>query len=354
MKQRNIYRTIALMACCLLLGAACSTDKDNSMTITSETMSLYSSQDLKSGETSRQQAVFLFWDFGDWLNHTEHPVPLHIKKPDSDLNDYNRPNPPYNTGELYPDGNLRVVATGYAPATLEPERRNDNTENYERLTLPYDSLCITDVLTSINPLVASASLPFDREDGEALCFEHAQARVYFKAKLADDMGKFVQKVRIQLGASAVATHAVWNRETYRYDVKASDTTYTLTQPGDDQLSQETSVDIGWAYIVPELVDVPVTITVEKSEDVSFTNAQEITFPATLNFNIDRNSEDPDDIDVSGNLKEKTKLYANESYTFTLVFSEEGIELVGNLCPWEEGGYLIVPVYPLRPDKFGQP
>ena len=47
----------------------------------------------------------------------------------------------------------------------------------------------------------------------------------------------------------------------------------------------------------------------------------------------------------GSLKTEDILYANESYTFTLVFGEESIELTGNRCEWENGGYLIVPIYP---------
>ena len=62
--------------------------------------------------------------------------------------------------------------------------------------------------------------------------------------------------------------------------------------------------------------------------------------ATLHFDIERDGPEED----QG--KNTNTLYANESYTFTLVFSEEGIELIGNKCPWEEGGYLVIPIYPL--------
>lgn len=142
--------------------------------------------------SAANDAVFLFWDFGDVLGNVANPNPLHVKYPQEHIDTYKRPNEPYNTDELYPDGNRRVMATGYAPATfLVPETDGDRTD-YEKLGLPkkgedmpedeeIKNLCQIDVLTSIEPLVASAALPFDREDGETLQFMHAQSRVYFYA-----------------------------------------------------------------------------------------------------------------------------------------------------------------------------
>lgn len=292
--------------------------------------------------SSADDAVFLFWDFGDVLSGTTTPNPLHVKEPEHTINTYKRPNSPYNTGERYPDGNRRVMATGYAPSTLIPATRSDDTKDYETLTIPADGLCKTDVLTSVEPIVASAALPFDREGGETLQFMHAQSKVIFQGKLAENMGKFIQNVRIELASSLVATQVVWDREKSLYVPQAKETeAYIVAQQGDDQLSKEKAEEIGEAYIVPEQTTLPVTITVKKSEDVGFTESEEITFPATLSFDIQRN--EADDWDKG---KDANKLYANEAYTFTIVFSEEGIELVGNKCPWENGGYLIVPIYPL--------
>ena len=106
------------------------------------------------------------------LGNVANPNPLHVKYPQEHIDTYKRPNEPYNTGELYPDGNRRVMATGYAPATfLVPETDGGRTD-YEKLGLPkkdedmpedeeIKNLCQIDVLTSIEPLVASAALPFD-------------------------------------------------------------------------------------------------------------------------------------------------------------------------------------------------
>ena len=277
------------------------------------------------------------------------PTPLYVKRPEKHIDTYKRPNEPYNTGELYPDGNRRVMATGYAPATLEPEKRTDDTDNYERLTIPKDGLCKTDVLTSITPVVASAALPFDREYGETLQFMHAQSRVYFNAKLAEGSEEFLKNVRIKLSPTVVATQVVWDREKSLYvPIASGQESYELAQqPNDDNdyymLTHENPLEIGWAYIIPERTNLPVSVTVARAEtsDASGDEWKDVTMEATLYFDIERDGQAEEDQGKNTN-----KLYANESYTFTLVFSEEGIELIGNICPWEEGGYLVIPIYPL--------
>lgn len=335
------------------LFAACSQDgvPDNGASGSAE-MRIYTDvaradeEETDAGSTAND-AVFLFWDFGDVLGNATNPNPLHVKYPQEHIDTYKRPNEPYNTDELYPDGNRRVMATGYAPATLEPEKRTDDTDNYERLTIPKDGLCKTDVLTSITPVVASAALPFDREDGETLQFMHAQSRVYFKAKLAENAEEYLKNVRITLPPNVVATQVEWNRDKSLYvPIASGKESYKLAQqPKDDNdyymLTRENPLEIGWAYIVPGQTDLSVEVTVARGESAEATEWKDFTVEPTFEFKIERDAGD--DWDKG---KNENTLYANESYTFTLVFSEEGIELIGNKCPWEEGGYLIIPIYPL--------
>ena len=207
----DVFKIYALAAGLLLLPACSTTEDVPDMSSSEEEMRLYSSTNTQTGEdndettTTSNQPVFLFWDFGDWLGQTQAPVtPYHVSKPDKSIDTYKRPNEPYNTGKLYPDGNRRVVATGYAPSSLIPE--NDN--NYELLTIPKEDIGTTDILTSITPIVASATLPFDRADGETLEFMHAQSKVTFYAKLAENMGKFIKDVRILLDPLLIATQDI--------------------------------------------------------------------------------------------------------------------------------------------------
>ena len=338
------------------LFAACSQDGvPGSETSGSAEMRIYTDVARADGEetdagSTANDAVFLFWDFGDVLGNAEDPTPLYVKRPEKHIDTYKRPNEPYNTGELYPDGNRRVMATGYAPATLTPEKRTDNTDNYERLTIPKDGLCKTDVLTSITPVVASAALPFDREDGETLQFMHAQSRVYFYAKLAENAEEYLKNVRITLPSTVVATQVEWDRDKSLYvPIASGQESYELAQqPNDDNdyymLTPENSLEIGWAYIVPGQTSLPVSVTVARAETAGASEEEwkDVTMEATLYFDIERDGQ----AEVDQGKKTNT-LYANESYTFTLVFSEEGIELIGNKCPWEEGGYLIIPIYPFN-------
>lgn len=360
------WRSVALA--CLL--AACSAEEGTDVPGTDaaggDAMRLYSALDNPAEEgdaVADNDPVFIFWDFGDWLSQTATPNPYWVATPEQGVDAYIRGNAPYNTNHTYPDGNRRVVATGYAPASLVPATREDNTkkEDYERLTLPKDGegkwigLGTTDLLTSVTPIVASAALPFDREGGETLEFMHAQAKVSFQAKLAEDMTKNIRNVWITLGSELLATRLEWNRNEEHHGVfyysargEAGDHT-CVVGPGStaSQLNAEQSTPVGEAYIVPGKEGIDVSITVERSDDVQFTDSRKVTFRATLPFTIKRDASKPDDYEMNGtDLKEANMLHANEAYTFTLVFGEESIELLGNKCPWEEGGYLIVPVYPL--------
>lgn len=350
MRKNSFYIGTGMLG--MWLFAACSQDgvPGNEISGSAE-MRIYTDVARADGEetnagSTADNPVFLFWDFGDVLGNVANPTPLYVKQPEKHIDTYKRPNEPYNTGELYPDGNRRVMATGYAPATLTPEKRTDNTNNYERLTIPQDGLCKTDVLTSITPVVASAALPFDREDGETLQFMHAQSRVYFYAKLAENAEEYLKNVRIKLSPTVVATHVEWDRKQSLYVPQADhgeeDSGYTLTQPSDLMLAAENPLEVGWAYIVPGQTDLSVEVTVARGESAEATEWKDFTVEPTFEFKIKRDAGD--DWDKG---KNENTLYANESYTFTLVFSEEGIELIGNKCPWEEGGYLIIPIYPFN-------
>lgn len=363
MRMNRLYIGTGMLG--MLFFAACSqNDVPGNEISGSAEMCIYTDVARADGEetdagSTDNDAVFLFWDFGDVLGNVANPNPLHVKYPQEHIDTYKRPNEPYNTGELYPDGNRRVMATGYAPATfLVPETDGGRTD-YEKLGLPkkedmpedeeIKNLCQIDVLTSIEPLVASAALPFDREYGETLQFMHAQSRVYFNAKLAEGSEEFLKNVRIKLSPTVVATQVVWDREKSLYvPIASGQESYELAQqPNDDNdyymLTHENPLEIGWAYIIPERTNLPVSVTVARAEtsDASGDEWKDVTMEATLYFDIERDGQAEEDQGKNTNT-----LYANESYTFTLVFSEEGIELIGNKCPWEEGGYLVIPIYPL--------
>lgn len=354
MRMNRLYIGTGMLG--MLFFAACSqNDVPGNEISGSAEMCIYTDVARADGEetdagSTADNPVFLFWDFGDVLGNVANPTPLYVKQPEKHIDTYKRPNEPYNTGELYPDGNRRVMATGYAPATLTPGKRTDNTNNYERLTIPQDGLCKTDVLTSITPIVASAALPFDREDGETLQFMHAQSRVYFYAKLAENAEEYLKNVRITLPPNVVATQVEWKRDKSLYvPIASGEESYELAQQPNDNndyymLTRENPLEIGWAYIVPEQPSLTVSVRVARAETAGASEEEwkDVTMKATLYFDIERDGQ----AEVDQGKKTNT-LYANESYTFTLVFSEEGIELIGNKCPWEEGGYLVIPIYPFN-------
>ena len=307
----NQYKVLAAWMGAALLCTACHTDDTpEGYPSANQAMRLYSEVTTADEEdgTEGNNPVFLFWNYGDWLGQAANPVPLYVKKPAQDINTYNRPNAPYNTGELYPDGNRRVVATGYAPATLEPATRDDGTQDYEHLTIPKDGYCTTDVLTSITPLVASAALPFDRADGEPLRFMHALSKVTFSAKLAEDMGKFLKNVRIKLDPTLVPVAVQWDRKNYTYKPEPGTVeSYSINQPKDAnsdyyQLTSENPLTIGTAYIVTEKTELSVTITVARAESSNATDWEDVTYETELPFTIARHETDEWDQDTSGHFK----------------------------------------------------
>ena len=327
MRMNSFYIGTGVLG--MLFFAACSQDgvPDNGASGSAE-MRIYTDVARADGEetdagSTANDAVFLFWDFGDVLGNAVDPTPLYVKRPEKHIDTYKRPNEPYNTGELYPDGNRRVMATGYAPATfLVPETDGGRTD-YEKLGLP-------------------------KKDEDQ--FMHAQSRVYFYAKLAEGSKEFLKNVRIKLSPTVVATQVEWKRDKSLYvPIASGQESYELAQqPNDDNdyymLTPENPLKIGWAYIIPEQTNLPVSVTVARAETAGASEEEwkDVTMEATLHFDIERDRQAEEDQGKNTNT-----LYANESYTFTLVFSEEGIELIGNICPWEEGGYLIIPIYPFN-------
>ena len=121
MRMNRLYIGTGMLG--MLFFAACSQNDvpDNGASGSAE-MRIYTDVARAHGEetdagSTANDAAFLFWDFGDVLGDAEDPTPLYVKRPKKHIDTYKRPNEPYNTGELYPDGNRRVMATGYAPAT---------------------------------------------------------------------------------------------------------------------------------------------------------------------------------------------------------------------------------------------
>lgn len=355
-KMRTAYLIFPIIA---LLTAACAKEAASVSLTENVPMRLYSRAEGVSDGTSAEPAVFLFWDFGDIMAQTEHPVPLAVCYPERPVSAYARPDAPYNTGRLYPDGNRRALVNGYAPSSLIPSEVTADGEimtDYEHLSVPEDGLCVTDVLTSLKPLTGSASLPFDRQNGETLEFVHAMSKVTFKARLADDMSRFIRHVRISPHRSLVVNRLNWDRDGSIYKAEAywetglDDYPYMFGQPADaDQLTPQLDADVCRLYLTPRQMELPVTVTVERAGNVQFTGSREVSFETLLAFDIARNMSDSSDLDKSGNLKNNDMLYENEAYTFTLVFGEEGIELIGKKCAWEDGGNIIIPVYPVLPE-----
>lgn len=365
--KKRMKRTCIILPVVALLMSACSAEKEDGPVAYARTMMLYSQADgngagdydsAAGGSQGSDGAVFLFWNFGDVISEQEYPVPMLVSRPPMNINSYSRPNSPFNTETLYPDGGLRVMATGYAPDSgLTPGEIPGGGENYLELSLDEEGICVTDMLTTVNTIVGSATLPFDRADGEQMKFRHALSRISFKARQDESMETtriFYRRVRISPSDGNIARKLVWNRDAGMYEAHnditgPDDFPYTLDE-GENarQLTPNSTNNVGQLYLMPGS-SVFIKVTITRSEDVDFEESEDVTFETELKFNIERNAGDPDDLDRDGSLKSTSQIYAGEAYTFTLLFKEDGIELTGKECAWENGGSIIIPVYPILPD-----
>lgn len=318
----------------LLLLTACSTDELPSPN--GETMRLYSMENAATNTNSAaNKAVLLFWE-RDLFNKVPANDPFLVSKPADVIDAYKTT--PYDTHTFYPPMDNIVVAVGYSPQNL-------HTTDYITFTLPDgQASASTDLLTSIQPVYGSASRPFDGQDKEPLKFMHAQSKVTFKAQLAEGMTLNIRKVQIRIGNTCLTGSLKWDTEKQRFtaQVETKSTSYTFPiQPNKNPLPQstESAIEIGTIYVLPEMTSIPVEITVDKSED-NFKTFQTTTFTAELPYNISR---DPGKAEDKG--KVVNKLYAGEAYTFTLLFGQTDLDLIGKKEPWENGENITIPMYP---------
>lgn len=329
----------------LLVIPACT--PDDVMPEGENTMRLYSTVNSENEQNSTDvKAVLLFWELDYFINPGTHR-PFLVARPEHGINAYQFT--PFNTQKFYPPKDNIVAAIGYSPQDLLSSQTKGEAD-YMELTLPEGKLGVTtDLLASSAPMYGSASNPFDKKDRkETLKFMHVQSKVGFNAQLSPSMDLSVRNVRIALDPSVVTGSLLWVPEKERYVTKPGLQSYVLEQEEAEAnipLNKHTASTIGTVYVVAELTEIPVLITVEKSDDGFTHHMQTTTFPALLKYDIERNPSNADD---KG--KEVDKLYAGEAYTFTIYFDRSTLELVGKKEPWEDGGKISIPIFPNVQEK----
>ena len=332
----RIVRNILLLGVLAMQTSSCL--QEDLIPASTQTMRLYSKGNVSTTtDPINSKAVLLFWEL-DKFKDVSLNRPFLASEPESDIDSYKAT--PYDTHTLYPPKDNIVVAVGYSPQELVVSIKGGE-KTYLTLDLPKGtSGATTDLLTSEHPVHGSASQPFDK--GEPLQFIHAQSKVTFQAKLANDMDIAIRNVRVELGNKVLTGSLKWNQAQERFVTQAQQAAdvFTIGQTNPTQaLNKTTPTAVGTVYVLAEMESVPVKITVEKSGD-NFATTQTTTFKAELNYEIVRDPTKPEDKD-----KQDNRLYAGEAYTFTLIFNKTALSLIGKKEPWEDGGKISIPIYP---------
>jgi hypothetical protein len=246
---------------------------------------------------------------------------------------------PFNTGCYYPAADQSVYIAGYYPA-----------ESLQKVTGYYAGECMelvstaspgsTDILVSTKTLKGSASAPLDADDA-SLTFNHALAKITFKAKLHENMTKYISNVKLTLPATGQLMRGLYasyeNREgqifqPYAWQEGTGDnlpewTSETLTK----YLLQDEEQELGTVYIVPGY-GINVDINYRYSE--KGTTYEDLSYKGLEVLFADSN-ESP------------IRLESGDSYEVTLSFLENVIEITGKPVDWVEGGEIYIPLYPYK-------
>lgn len=298
------------------------------------------------GSTSTETPVFLFWRASDMIGNHYNVAPISpycVSKPSGAIDNYKET--PWDTGYKYPENNLSVLATGYFPQTLTISG------NYATLTIPEPGK--TDVMVARTMIEGSSLSPYTYKEDNSLSlqFIHAQTRIDFKAIRHLTMKKRVRNVHITMHEEYLPYQLTWipDEKESRYTVSSSNPTQRYKIEGAaEQLSAQTSGSdknaqsspIGFIYIKPLQAEMKITVRAEMSNYDNFTPLAEVTTEVTIPL---------DNIPKETGSTETALLQAGDSYEITLVFQEDKIELTGRKLPWEEGGNILIPLYPL-PDN----
>lgn len=293
------------------------------------TMSL--SSVTRTADAVSPKAVFIFWRISDYdadMTADERPAPYCVAKPSGEIDDYAVTK--YSTGYNYPPNNEPVWATGYSPVCLREEQAA-----YSTITLPPDSVGLIDVLVAEDVVRGSALKPFEKP----LTFVHAQTKLVFNAikdsKVAGTL--FVRNVHVTVGSSYLPYRMEFvDQKCYAFNsdecpdltgrtIGPGNTTNQLTDREDDKRVVDS------IYVRPGLKQIELTVTADIDNTSAMDNPRTATATTVVPF-----------VDEEGN---PLTLERGNRYTIDIVFSENRIQLNGYKTEWENGGNILLPVYP---------
>lgn len=305
------------------------------------------------------QPLFVFWTYGNFDNGSVGAPHFFTRIPEGVINDYQ--SIPYNTQVYYPNNDALVSVVGLAPAPgegwLTPVTEGSiaafNVVPGDGTT--DDTYGVKDILVA-GKQVGSSSAPLASRLENRLVFRHALTKISFKATLAETMAKYVKFVNVRFPAELTPAKVEWDEAQETYVPTAGDEPFvfghywtddgTTLSPSDRrnetyfyQLSKSETESMGYTLILPpgDHMDVIVQYRVADNMDDFDTRPLEeirlVELPVRIIFTDDSDNH--------------ITLGAGDAYEITMRLDLHDIELIGQLRPWEDGGFVPVPIHPTR-------
>ena len=314
----------------MLIGAACSKPA-----IMSDNSPMQMNAMTKSPtDFGADTPVFLFWLDSDFAAIGSDGIQPYFEAwPSQEIDAYKTET--YNTGKKYPDNDQYVYCTGFSPATLIIDDDAQN-RSWTKLTVPAEDIGILDVQVAPQHITGKSSQHFETKNPkEPLEFIHAQSKIVFKAKMGTEMAmnRYLRNVTITVPGSELMSGLKWEDGRYIADRTAGEeASVVLKDPSTTQLDpNQKAREIGEVYIYPGKESMKIKVDIEMSDSPLFTEHEIISIEADVDFNL---------TDSYG-----STLRENDAYEIILVINYDSIILKGRKAEWEEGGGLLIPIYP---------
>lgn len=314
----------------MLIGAACSKPA-----IMSDNSPMQMNAMTKSPtDFGADTPVFLFWLDSDFAAIGSDGIQPYFEAwPSQEIDAYKTET--YNTGKKYPDNDQYVYCTGFSPATLIIDDDAQN-RSWTKLTVPAEDIGILDVQVAPQHITGKSSQHFETKDPkEPLEFIHAQSKIMFKAKMGTEMAmnRYLRNVTITVPGSELMSGLKWEDGRYIADRTAGEeASVVLKDPSTTQLDpNQKAREIGEVYIYPGKESMKIKVDIEMSDSPLFTEHEIISIEADVDFNL---------TDSYG-----STLRENDAYEIILVINYDSIILKGRKAEWQEGGGLLIPIYP---------
>jgi hypothetical protein len=376
--MKAIIRILPIIA---LLAAFTACSKGEISGSGENTISLWSGEDgtgvlrTRAGDPTPNrslQPLFLFWTSGNFNNTSAVAPDFFVKVPDGEINDFSVTQ--FNTNEYYPLNNKTVYACGIAPAPGEGYLEPVTAGSYTKFNIGVpdtgvddDDCGVTDVMAAA-VLSATDAAPFTQ--ATPLNFKHLLTKLSFRARLADDMTKFVKYVKVLFPGNLAPLSLEWNTNEQQYEVTGGTTgtndflfgNYFTTEdaglPRSNntlyyQLSADRNQQMGYTHIVPPGSSINVHIIYKMADYIdSFDLKERMDAGETLTPEEIRKARTVVDVDREISIPfyesdgtTEVSLKAGDAYTINLVFNVYTIEMVGQKRDWEDGGYFYIPIQP---------